>query len=144
MKHLKSFNEELVTKFPQYSRGEVVIFSSDRNIDLGTVKYLVSKLGFECIGEIYGNGFVIQVPNGEEEKSGKIITDKYPDFFGGFERIDVNMDNIYSKCDDIIGEVEGLRDSLGSLNKFGTSLLPKDWNQNIDNIIEDLNRLKHE
>jgi len=144
MKYLKKYNEELVTKFPQYSRGEVVVFSSDRDLDQSTANYLVSKLGFKCTGQIYGNGFIIEVPKGEEEKSGKIIKDKYPDFFGGYERIDVNMDNIYNQCDDIISEVENLRDSLGSLNEFGSSLLPKDWNQSVDNIIEDLKKLKHE
>ena len=39
-------------------------------------------------------------------------------------------------------DVEVLRDSIGNLNKFGRSMLPDDWNKNIDEIISRLENIK--
>ena len=49
----------------------------------------------------------------------------------------------FDECDDIISEIEGIRDSVGELNEFGKSVLSKDWNQNIDEVIKRLEKLKH-
>ena len=86
MKHLKKFNEELTTRFPQYKKGEVVIYANDNDIDIEFVKKLVNKFGYKCIGEIYDTGFVIEVPKGEESKAGKTLIDKYPEFFDSYDR----------------------------------------------------------
>jgi len=143
MKHLKKYNEELTTRFPQYKRGEVVIYANDHDIDTDFVKRLVKKFGYKCIGEIYDTGFVIEVPKGEEVKAGKTLIEKYPEFFDSYDRLDINSDSIYTKCDEIVLSIENLRDSIGKMNQFGTPMLPKNWNKSIDNIVSELNKLRH-
>lgn len=142
MKYLKKFNES-VTRFPQYKRGEVIVFAVDNDIDTKFVNSLVRRLGYKCIGEIYDTGFVIEVPKGDEIKVGEMLIGKYPEFFGSYDRLDVNSDGIYTKCDEIVNQIENLRDSIGSLNKFGVPILPKNWNKSIDLVISELNSLKH-
>lgn len=144
MKHLKKFNEELVTRFPSHKRGEVVVFAN-RNADIGynTVKDLARKLGYEVTGEIYDNGYIVKAEPGQEEKAGAVFVENYPEFFDSYEREDVKDTYIYDECDNIISEIEAIRDSVGNLNKFGKSVLPEDWNQNIDEIIKKLEDLKH-
>jgi hypothetical protein len=137
-------NEELVSRFPSYKKGEVVVFTN-RNADIGydTVKDLARKLGYEVTGEIYDNGYIVKTKPGEEESTGAVFIENYPEFFDGYEREDIKDTYIYNECDDIISEIEDIRDSVGNLNKFGKSVLSKDWNQNIDEVIKRLEKLKH-
>ena len=144
MKHLKKFNEELVTRFPSHRKGEVVVFVN-RNADIGydTVKDLARKLGYEVTGEIYDNGYIVKAEPGHEEKAGAAFVENYPEFFDSYEREDVKVTYIYDECDNIISEIEAIRDSVGNLNKYGKSVLPEEWNQNIDEVIKKLEDLKH-
>lgn len=144
MKHLRKFNEELVTRFPSHKRGEIVVFAN-RNADIGynTVKDLARKLGYEVTGEIYDNGYIVKSEPGQEEKAGAAFVENYPEFFDSYEREDVKDTYIYDECDNIISEIEAIRDSVGNLNKYGKSVLPDDWNQNIDEVIKRLEDLKH-
>jgi hypothetical protein len=144
MKHLRKFNEELVSRFPSHKKGEVVVFAN-RNADIGygTVKDLAKKLGYEVTGEIYDNGYIVKTKPGEEESAGAVFVENYPEFFDSYEREDIKDTYICDECDDIISELEGIRDSVGELNEFGKSVLSKDWNQNIDEVIKRLEKLKH-
>lgn len=144
MRHLRKFNEELVTRFPSHKRGEVVVFAN-RKADIGydTVKDLARKLGYEVTGEIYDNGYIVKTEPGEEESAGAVFVENYPEFFDSYEREDVKDTFIYDECDNIISDIETIRDSVGNLNEFGKSVLPEDWNQNIDEIIKKLEDLKH-
>ena len=74
MKHLRKFNEELVSRFPSHKKGEVVVFAN-RNADIGygTVKDLAKKLGYEVTGEIYDNGYIVKTKPGEEESAGAVL-----------------------------------------------------------------------
>jgi hypothetical protein len=144
MKHLKKFNEELVTRFPSHKKGEIVVFAN-RNADIGydTVKDLARKLGYEVTGEIYDNGYIVKSDPGGEEKAGAAFVENYPEFFDSYEREDIKDTYIYDECDNIISEIEAIRDIVGNLNKYGKSVLPDDWNQNIDEVIKKLEDLKH-
>ena len=141
MKHLKKFNEELVPRFPTHNKGEVIVYSKE--LDYNTAQVIAKKLGYEITGEVSG-GFLVKTPIGEEEQAGSDFVDNYPEFFGGSEREDIKDTMIYDELDDIKDDVETLRDSVGSLNKFGKSMLPNDWNDNIDKIINRLQNAKHE
>jgi hypothetical protein len=72
-----------------------------------------------------------------------VFVENYPEFFDSYEREDIKDTYICDECDDIISELEGIRDSVGELNGFGKSVLSKDWNQNIDEVIKRLEKLKH-
>lgn len=142
MKHLKKFNEELVSRFPMYKRGEIIVFTND-DLDYSFVKSLSKKLGYKVTGEFLDNGYIVETEPGEEEKVGAEFVDNYPEFFGGYEREDVKNTHIYDECDSIISDIEEIRDSVGNLNKYGKSVLSDDWNQNIDEVIKRLEKLKH-
>ncbi len=142
MKHLKKFNEELVPRFPSYNRGEVIVFSKD--LDYKSAQMFAKKLGYEITGEVRDDGYLVKTPIGEEEQAGADFVDNYPEFFYSYEREDIKDTMVYDELDDIKSDIEDLRDSLGSLNKFGKSLLPNDWNDNIDKIITRLQNTKHE
>jgi hypothetical protein len=119
------------------------VFADNKEVDFKFVSKIASILGYKCSGEIYDTGYIIEVPQGQEESAGAQFVEDYPEFFSGYERFDVNLDNAYESCDDIIYDIENLRDSLGSLNEFGKPLLPENWNENIDEIIDKLNNLKY-
>ncbi len=144
IKYLRKFNEELVTRFPSHRKGEVVVFVN-RNVDIGydTVKDLARKLGYEVTGEIYDNEYIVKTKPGEEESAGAIFVENYPEFFDSYEREDIKDTYICDECDSIISDIEEIRDSVGNLNKYGKSVLSDDWNQNIDEVIKRLEKLKH-
>ena len=104
---------------------------------------LLKKLGYKVTGEFLDNGYIVETEPGEEEKVGAEFVDNYPEFFGGYEREDVKNTHIYDECDSIISDIEEIRDSVGNLNKYGKSVLSDDWNQNIDEVIKRLEKLKH-
>ena len=81
VKHLRKFNEELVSRFPSHKKGEVVVFAN-RNADIGydTVKDLARKLGYEVTGEIYDNGYIVKTKPGEEESAGAVFVENYPEW----------------------------------------------------------------
>ena len=90
MKHLKKFNEELVTRFPSLKRGEIVVFANrNSDIEYSTVKDLARRLGYEVTGEIYDNGYIVKTKPGEEESSGAAFVENYPEFFDSYEREDI-------------------------------------------------------
>lgn len=142
MKYLKRFNEELVPRFPTHNKGEVIVYSKD--LDYKNVQVFAKKLGYEVVGEVRDDGYLVKTPIGQEEQAGADFVDNYPEFFYSHEREDIKDTMIYEELDDIKNDVENLRDSLGSLNKFGKSVLLDNWNDDIDKIISRLQNAKHE
>ena len=142
MKHLKKFNEELVSRFPQYKRGEVIVFTNRSDADYELVKHLTRKLGYEVVGEYLDDGYVIKVPIGKEKESGQDFVDNYPEFFTSWHREDVKDSYLWDEIEDISKHVQELSDKLGNLNKFGSTMIPKDWNEHIDDVIERLQKIK--
>jgi hypothetical protein len=142
MKHIKTFNENL-NNFPTYKRGEVVVYlRRDVQLDKSTVKDIVKRFGCDLIDKIYDNGFIIKTEDGKEEFSGSEIVENYPEFFDSYERLDLKDKYVDDNLDDISDDIELLRDLVGSLDKFGKSKLPKDWNDRIDSIIMKLDKIK--
>lgn len=144
MKHLKRFNEELVPNIPTYKRGETIVWlRRDADISDSTVKDIARKLGYDIAGEAYDNGFIIKCEPGQEKQCGADFVDNYPEFFDSYEREDLKDKYIWDELSDISLAVETLRDEdSGNLNKFGRSMLSKDWNQKIDEIIKRLENIK--
>lgn len=143
MKHLKRFNEELINDIPTFNRGEVIVYANrNNNVDISTVKDIAKRFGYEVKDKVYDNGYIIKCEPGQEEIAGSDLVDNYPEFFDSYEREDIKDSYIVDACGDIIEDVESLRDSVGYLNEFGRSQLPKDWNDNIELIIEKLNNIK--
>lgn len=142
MKHLKKFNEELVPKQEVYKRGEVLVWIK-KNTSLETVKDISKKLGYEVISEMFdGDAYLIKCLPGKEEICGSDFVDNYPEFFESFERLDIRSTHLYEKIDDIIDDIEELRAQLGKVNNFGKSVLSKDWNNKIEDVIYKLNKIK--
>lgn len=144
MKHIRKFNEELVPKQEVYKRGEVLVWTK-KNTSLETVKDISNKLGYEVISEMFdGDAYLIKCLPGKEEICGSDFVDNYPEFFETFERLDIKTVYIQENIKDIIYDIEGLRDKLGEVNKFGKSIIPKDWNNKIEDVIYKLNKIKTE
>lgn len=142
MKHLKKFNEA-ISDIPTYNKGEVVIWvRRDVDISDNTIKDIAKKLGYELLGEGYDKGFIIKCEPGQEQQCGSDFVDNYPEFFESYEREDIKDKHLYDECENIIDDIEDIRDSIGTLNKFGRSQLPNNWNDEIDNIISKLENIK--
>lgn len=143
MKHLRRFNEELVPNIPTYKRGETIVWlRRDAGISESTVKDIAKRLGYEIGGQAYDNGYIVKCDPGQENQCGSDFVDNYPEFFESHEREDIKDTYLWDECGYIIDDVEVLRDSIGNLNKFGRSMLPDDWNENIDEIISRLENIK--
>jgi hypothetical protein len=143
MKHLRKFNEELVPNMPLYKRGETIVWlRRDAGISESTVKDIAKKLGYEIGDQAYDNGYVVKCEPGMEKQCGSDFIDNYPEFFESHEREDIKDTYLYDEFDDIISDINELRDSVGNLNKFGKSTLPNDWNEKIDKVIYRLKNIK--
>jgi hypothetical protein len=129
--------------YERNSNPPFMVKSSNDDLDYSFVKSLAKKPGYKVTGEFLDNGYIVETEPGEEEKVGAEFVDNYPEFFGGYEREDVKNTHIYDECDSIISDIEEIRDSVGNLNKYGKSVLSDDWNQNIDEVIKRLEKLKH-
>ena len=137
MRHIKKFNES--SEVPLFKRGEVLVFAK-KETDQETIKSISKKLGVSLDRKhsIDDDIFVIKTPIGKENETGQDFIDNYPEFFYGFEREDINLENIYN-------EIEDIKDSLGNLDQyFGhrSGRVDPKINIEIDNIIEKLQKLK--
>ena len=144
MKNLikKILLDEAVSRFPQYKRGEVLVFTNRSDADYELVGHLARKLGYEVIGEYLDDGYVIKVPVGEERESGQDFVDNYPEFFTSWDREDVKDTYLWDEIEDISNHVQELSYKLGNLNKFGSTMIPEDWNEHIDEVINRLQKIK--
>lgn len=141
MRYIKPFNEG-ISKHPQYIKGEVILWTKTEDAEnKDFIQNIVKQYGATYKGQYYG-GVSITTPVGKESEIGSQIVEDYPEFFSGWERFNAREDYLYEYLDSVADEVEMLRDSLGSLNKFGRTELPKDWNESIDEIIKKMENIK--
>lgn len=142
---IKKFNE--ISNFPQYKRGEVIIWCNrvgENKPDDNFFTQITQKLGYKYIRSLYdGDAFLVEAPIGQEKQVGSDFVDNYPEFFTSYERRDIQMEYLFEQIDNIVSDIEGLRDSIGNLNEFGKTDLPKNWNNNIDSIIKSLDKIKY-
>lgn len=137
MKHLKRFNEELITKSPQYTKGEILIFPKEEYAGEMSMGAICRELGYEY-DESYGTEdyYLVKVPVGKEEESGQDFIDSYPEFFTGYERRNIRDEELYDMMHSLNLSIDDLEDMIGK------KILSDKWNDKIDNIIEFLNRMK--
>lgn len=68
-----------------------------------------------------------------------MLVEKYPEFFGGYERIDVRLEQIFD-------DVDKIKEEVGVLIQYfeGVKSIPntKEFNGDIDRLVEMLNKLK--
>ncbi len=142
MKHIRKFEE--ASKIPLYKRGEIFIFPSSpirdrRNLKPETVADIAIKLGYELDEKNDFDGqFLIKTPVGKEDEAGRDFVENYPEFFSGYERRDINSEQMFDLIEEIENDVRYLDEYIGTLSKS----ISNDLNDAIDEIIEKLNRLK--
>lgn len=140
---IKKFEQYNISfRSPIYNKGEILIFSNmyDENMDYNFAKNLIKRAGFEVIGEPYNRVYIVKCEPGKEIECGKIIIEKYPDFFESYEREDIRFDELQDIIDNIVHDVEGIVTFVESSTK--KTVNKKEFNDYIDNIINSLNDLK--
>lgn len=128
---------------PNYSDGEVLIFT-DKSIDESFVKQVSKILGYEYVGQ-YGhsnNSFIIKTKSGDEEIVGKKFTDKYPEFFTGYQKLDLREELVLNMVDEIKLDVQELYDNYIGYVDDRQTIDKNRFNEDIDSIIGKLNSLK--
>jgi hypothetical protein len=137
--------DSMPLRSPVYQKGEIIIWSDfprgqENVVDYDFAERLLRRVGLKLIGEPYDNGFLVKCEPGKEEETAKMVIDKYPDFFTNYEREDIRMPFISNK-------VEKISDKVADIESFFESSIKKNvnitkYNNYIDDIISDLNKLK--
>lgn len=128
---------ESLTSQPRYLKDRFILFSKPKvNIDFA--KNILKRYNVTEIDEYMDSAFLVKSSLDIIES----IVGDYPEFFESYSRVDINLEEAWEGCDQIIDLISDLRDSLGHLNRWGSNKIPKDWNDNIDNIIDILKKMK--
>jgi hypothetical protein len=135
MKRIKTF--EGLTNQPRYLKDKFILFPKP-GISKGFSNEILKKYGITEIEGYMDDALLVKSTLDIVES----ILGDYPEFFESYSRVDINLEEAWSGCERVIGQLEDLRDSLGSLDKWGKSKMPKNWNLDIDKIIQSLNGLK--
>tara|TARA_R110000772_G_scaffold20466_2_gene56742 strand:- start:55893 stop:56339 length:447 start_codon:yes stop_codon:yes gene_type:complete len=147
MKNLKTFEnytdgiENLNLRSPKLMKGKVLIYPL-KNVSDDIIKDIAKKLGYEWYAQYDDSAHEISVPFGQEEQAGQDFIDNYPEFFGGSERVDLRFEYSQHKFDDIVGMVEDLRDNYIGYTDIRKNINKKNFNGDLDTIIEELNTLR--
>lgn len=134
MKHIKKYNES-ITKLPQYTKGEILVFLKDDDDLHSDISMLAKVLGYK-IKEQINNYFVIETPIGKEDEVGQEFVDNYPEFISSYQRRDIRQEELNDLYEDAVRIVTGLDSHIGY--KF----ISDDWNLEIDKAIAVLNSMK--
>jgi hypothetical protein len=132
--------ETMSLRSPVYQRGEIIIWSEDRDVDYDFAEKLLRRLGLKLIGEPYDRGFLIKCEPGKEEETAKKVIERFPEFFDSYEREDIRQPFISNKVDEIKDKIEDIERFFESSIKRNVN--PTKYNKYIDDIIKDLNNLK--
>lgn len=137
--------DSMPLRSPVYQKGEIVIWSDfprdqENVVDYDFAEKLLRRVGLKLIGEPYDRGFLVKCEPGKEEETAKMVINKYPDFFTNYEREDIRLPFITDK-------VEKISDKVADIESFFESSIDKNvnvtkYNKYIDDIINDLNKLK--
>jgi hypothetical protein len=124
-------------KIPHYSKGEILIFPHERHKGMD-ISGMANELGYEEdeAYDVLGDYFLIKTPVGHEEEAGQDFIDNYPEFISAYERRDLRQEELYDRLDHINNMFGSLQDSVGS------TIMDDSWNERIDVIIQELNKLK--
>jgi hypothetical protein len=66
---------------PVYQKGEIIIWSEDRDVDYDFAEKLLRRLGLKLIGEPYDRGFLVKCEPGKEEETAKKLLKDFLSFF---------------------------------------------------------------
>ncbi len=132
--------ETMSLRSPVYQRGEIIIWSEDRDVDYDFAEKLLRRLGLKLIGEPYDRGFLVKCEPGKEEETAKKVIERFPEFFDSYEREDIRQPFISNKVDEIKDKIEDIERFFESSIKRNVN--PTKYNKYIDDIIKDLNNLK--
>lgn len=125
---------------PSYQKGEIIIWSNDKDVDYDFAKKLLKRVGLELIGEPYDQGFLIKCEPGKEEELAQKAIDKFPEFFHNYEREDIRLPFITNRIEELNDKILGIEDFFVYINKKNVNI--KKYNEYIDDIINDLNNIK--
>ncbi len=147
MKYIKKFesNEEeyngpIPLRQPLYKKGEIIIWSSSKDINYDFAKVLLNRIGLKLVGEPYDGGYLVKCPDGKEVESAEKVIKRFPEFFDSYEREDIREPYINDKIEEIVDKVENIEDFFGKLDKKNVNI--KSYNDYIDEIIKDLTDIK--
>lgn len=132
--------DTMALRSPVYQKGEITIWSESRYVDYDFAEKLLKRVGLKIIGETYDRGFLVKCEPGKEEETAKMIINRFPEFFDSYEREDIRLPFITDK-------VEKITDKVADIETFFESTLQRNvnitkYNKHIDDIINDLNKLK--
>ena len=83
--------EIMSLRSPVYQKGEIIIWSEDRDVDYDFAEKLLRRVGLQLIGEPYDGGFLVKCEPGKEEESAKKVIERFPEFFDNYEREDIRL-----------------------------------------------------
>lgn len=134
MKHIKRFDES-ITKLPQYTKGEILVFLKDDDDLHSDISMLAKVLGYK-VKEQINNYFVVETPVGKEDEVGQDFVDNYPEFISSYSRRDIRqeeLNDLYEQAVDMVSNLDA---------HIGYKFISDDWNLEIDNLITHLQSMK--
>lgn len=132
MNHLSKFESYISRYLKEYS-----ILYTKKSHKIETINDIISSYGGECQDRYTDTSFVINLPY---EKA-ILIAEDYPEFFSGCSKIEITFEEIEYKIDEIILNLNSLRESIKN-DRFGNLKLPENWNRHLNKISKDIISLK--
>lgn len=127
---------------PQYSKGEIYVFGIG-DLSVSFVQEISNKLGYlEKVTCGVGDAFIIKTVVGREKQAGSYFTENYPEFFSGYERIDLRHENFLNKCESIKNDLDELEEEYNGRTGNLRFIDKEEFNEKVDSIIEQLKGMK--
>jgi hypothetical protein len=140
MRYLKLFENVIPLQQPSYKKGEILIWTSDRDVDYDFAKKLLKRVNLKLVGEPYDGGFLVKCEPGKEVESAQMAINRFPEFFDSYQREDIRQPFITNKVEEITDKVSGIEDFFERIDKKFINV--KKYNDYIDDIINELDNLK--
>lgn len=128
---------ESLTNQPRYLKDKFIIFPRSK-VHIDFARKILKRYDISEVEGYMDDAFLVKTTLDIVES---VIGD-YPEFFESYSRVDINLEEAWSGCEEAIESIRELQDSLGNLNKWGKTKMPKNWNANIDEIINILQKMK--
>ena len=140
MRYLKLFENVIPLQQPSYKKGEILIWTSDRDVDYDFAEKLLKRVNLKLVGEPYDGGFLVSCQPGKEVESAQMAINRFPEFFDSYQREDIRQPFINNKVEEITDKVSGIEDFFERIDKKFINV--KKYNDYIDDIINELDNLK--
>ncbi len=140
MRYLKLFENVIPLQQPSYKKGEILIWTSDRDVDYDFAEKLLKRVNLKLVGEPYDGGFLVKCEPGKEVESAQMAINRFPEFFDSYQREDIRQPFINNKVEEITDKVSGIEDFFERIDKKFINV--KKYNDYIDDIINELDNLK--